>query len=151
MSSVLVLFAYILFTIGAHANLQCINNEGKPVEWWFAIKSNHGTKYSYYDGSSKGTKLTPQTKQTLSAGNNSCVERTLNQVYNNKDSINYVGYNDENPNGTTSFTLGHSKGVLAFDDTDNFAGLLIDALCPIIVSTHCVLSVHRNDTKLHYK
>jgi len=92
------------------------------VDWWFAVKSNHGTKYSYFDDSSKGTKLTPQKTQTLSAGNDSCVERTLNQVYSNKASINYVGYNDENPNGTTSFTLGHSKGVLAFDDTDDFKG-----------------------------
>lgn len=107
-----------------HGNLQCIDNDGKMVDWWFVLKSNDGTKYSYFDGSSTESKLTPSTTQSLDAGNNSCVERTLNQIYNNKKSVNYIGYNDENPNGTTSFTLGHSKGALAFDDAEKFQGIL---------------------------
>ena len=29
-------------------------------------------------------------------------------------------YNDEHPNGKTSFTLGHTKGVIAFDEKSGF-------------------------------
>ena len=122
----LTFFALVLLLLlCVKSNLQCINDNGKIVDWWFVYKSNDGTKYSYFDASSTETKLTPSTTQSLDAGNNSCVERTLNQIFNNKKTINYVGYNDENPNGTTSYTSGHSKGVLAFDDTTKFEGLFL--------------------------
>eukprot|EP01083_Nonionella_stella_P000054 161_1 len=117
----LVSFTVFTFILLANCNIQCLDNDGKAVDWWFAYKSNDGTNYSYFDPSSTQSKLTPSTTQTLSAGNNSCVERTLNQIYNNKHTLNYVGYNDENPNGTTSFKSGHSKGVLAFADTSQTA------------------------------
>eukprot|EP01084_Bolivina_argentea_P302223 521643_1 len=118
----MLLITYCFFLLTVKGNLQCIDNNGKTVDWWFVYKSNYGTQYSYFDGSSTDSKLTPSTTQSLDAGNNSCVERTLNQIYNNKKTVNYMMYNDENPNGTTSFTLGHSKGVLAFDDVNNFKG-----------------------------
>mmetsp|Transcript_26488 Transcript_26488/g.41995 ORF Transcript_26488/g.41995 Transcript_26488/m.41995 type:complete len:349 (-) Transcript_26488:67-1113(-) len=122
MAATRTFIALLSLFVFAESNLQCIDNNGKTVDWWFAYKSNHGTNYSYFDASSTETKLTPSTTQTLTAGSNSCLERTLNQVFKNKKSVNYIGYNDENPNGTTSFTLGHSKGALAFDDTSNFQG-----------------------------
>jgi hypothetical protein len=34
--------------------------------------------------------------------------------------IFYAFYNDEHPNGTVSFTRGHTKGVLAFDGNSGF-------------------------------
>lgn len=114
---------FFLFILGlAHCYIQCLDNSGEVVDWYFVYKSNEGTNYSYFDASSTVEKLTPSTTQTLDAGSNSCIERTLNQIYSNKKDINYVAYNDEFPNGTWSATSGHTKGVLAFDNTNAFKG-----------------------------
>ena len=40
-----------------NADLQCIDNDGKTVDWWYAYKLNDGTEYAYFDGSSTDTKL----------------------------------------------------------------------------------------------
>lgn len=41
-------------------------------------------------------------------------------IYANKTGVGYVMYNDQLPNGDSSSSYGHMKGVLSFDNTSGF-------------------------------
>jgi hypothetical protein len=113
--------SYIALTIlglgaqHAEGTVRCLDNSGHPVDWYLVYKLNDGAEYAYYDSTSDATILTPSTIQSVGAGNNSCIERTTAQIYDNKETINWALYNDENAiNGVTNYTCGHSKGMVAF-------------------------------------
>ena len=110
----------LFFSQECHSAIQCLNDDGDAVDWYWVYKVNDGTKYAYYDSTTDITTLTPSTTKTVEAGDNSCIERTTSQIYSNKDTINWLLYNDENAiNGVTNYTCGHSKGMLAFTKVDS--------------------------------
>eukprot|EP00058_Branchiostoma_floridae_P014668 XP_002600156.1 hypothetical protein BRAFLDRAFT_66664 [Branchiostoma floridae] len=84
------------------AGVSCLNEQGKPVDWFIAYKIPKISESSY--------KL---------------VQEGLGHVYmdaNTKD-IAYLLYDDELPNDTlaaTSTSRGHTKGVLVFDKSGGF-------------------------------
>ena len=44
---------------------------------------------------------------------------TLNQIYESKDT-GYVMWNDETPDGKTTSSQAHAKGVMGFDNKGGF-------------------------------
>jgi len=106
----------------------CKDQRGNNVDWFVAYKlpvnvgsdpnARSGFGYVYTDVKtvSQGLVLS----STNVAQNTGALFFTLSQIYNTSSSISYMMYNDEKPDGTTSSTYGHTKGVLGFDGTSGF-------------------------------
>jgi hypothetical protein len=101
------LFAFL----GASAHgLRCIGDTGAAVDYWFAVKGPKGTDYVYYDTQNALARSTHSMNDT-SVG---ALGRTLTQLWS--DSVEYLMFNDEPPGQTNyNFTVGHTKGVWAWD------------------------------------
>ncbi|ETO30045.1 deoxyribonuclease-2-alpha [Reticulomyxa filosa] len=108
-----------------NSGLQCLDNSGSPVDWWFIYKVNNGYTYAYFENEAEVGLKVQTNGQTLQSGQNSALERTLNQIYKNKTTVNYIIYNDEKLDGSTPSGYGHTKGVLAFDARQNFQSVTL--------------------------
>lgn len=106
--------------------LSPLDENGKPVDWFFAYKipklgktadapSSTGYEYIYYD---PNIKKVVQSEYLLTDGKGS-IDGTLNSIFKNpSDTTGWILYNDEMPedaHGKDSSSYGHTKGVLAFD------------------------------------
>jgi deoxyribonuclease-2 len=98
--------------------LDCISDQGKPVDSWLLIKTPQGTTYFYYDSYNKIFDISPYSLNDTSRG---ALAYTTKQLW--QSDANYVLYNDQSPKGnmdlnsTTAF--GHTKGFFAFDEKGN--------------------------------
>lgn len=119
--------------------LSAIDDEGKPVDWWFIYKvagksklsdgtKADGTKYIYFDANKqKGEKL-HLSSFLINDPEKGAVANTLNQIYKNAadPDLGWFFYNDEDPiTGKTNSSRGHTKGVLCFDLKSDTAFWLI--------------------------
>ncbi len=125
-------------------NLNAMDNAGKPVDWWFMYKvsgkaatkagkkipSLTGAEYLYFDanGGSNAKLILSQDLTTK----NGALPNTLNQLYGTPgpatEHLGWFFYNDEDPiTGKTNDSLGHTKGVLAFDFASNTAFWLVQS------------------------
>jgi deoxyribonuclease-2 len=124
--------------------LSAIDEQGYPVDWWFmykvagksktskgaAVGADSGTEYVYFDAN-----VPANGKLTLSqhhVDKDGALPNTLKQVYVEQGAstmhLGWFFYNDENPiNGVTNGSLGHTKGVLAFDLGSNTAFWLVQS------------------------
>jgi len=114
-------------------NLSAMDNDGRPVDWWFMYKISGksktkagnriagltGAEYVYFDSteSRNGKLYEPVGDEVLDKG---ALPNTLNQLYTkpgtNTQHLGWFFYNDEDPlSGKTDGVLGHTKGVLAYD------------------------------------
>jgi deoxyribonuclease-2 len=106
--------------------LSPLDENGKPVDWWFLYKvpkltkgpnsdSATGYEYVYYDRKI-GKILRSQNQLTDDTG---ALKLTLNSVFATPDvTTGWILYNDEMPasaNRKDNGALGHTKGVIAFD------------------------------------
>lgn len=109
--------------------ISALDENGKAVDWWFAYKvpemsgsgpsSAKGYEYVYYDPN-VGKVVTSPYQLTVDKG---ALDLTLDSIFNNPSStVGWVLYNDEKPDGAKKSkteadngSLGHTKGVLAFD------------------------------------
>ncbi len=126
--------------------LSAMDDNGKPVDWWFMYKvagkskappgdkgpggTDTGGEYVYFDSN-----MGADDKLTLSphhVDKDGALPNTLNQLYIEEGiSTQHLGwffYNDENPlNGKVNGSRGHTKGVLAFDLGTNTAFWLVQS------------------------
>lgn len=82
-----------------------------------------GLGYIYGDAKSYQDPSNFWTNSSKSIGDStSAVGRTVQQIYDNASSSGqgYQFYNDENPDGTTSMTYGHTKGILGWQADSAF-------------------------------
>ncbi|CAI5445620.1 unnamed protein product [Caenorhabditis angaria] len=127
---------FILFFIflikNSQQSVQCLDNSGKPVDWYIFYKLPHlwdhpesvpisnGTGFLYMDPNQKTWKLM---ENGMDAQQNNAVYSTLEQYYGNSDNSSYFSYmyNDEWPDSTIwSNNSGHAKGVVMFDKSSGF-------------------------------
>jgi len=108
------------------------HDDGNEVDWYYAYKlprnetdANadiaYGDAYMYI--LSSNPTLNDWTFSPLGTDmDESMMGKTLSPVYvtPRADDLAFVLYNDENPDGNTSFTKGHSKGVLVMDQDGGF-------------------------------
>src|SRR5208337_3487484 len=81
-----------------------------------------GFEYAYFDAKTEKVDKSPYTLDS----DNGALFHTLDQIFGNPGaSTGWILYNDEEPNGTTSFDLGHTKGVLGFDAVSKTAFWLL--------------------------
>lgn len=112
----IVVFAVVCLlalSIGGRAQ-SCLNSSGLPVAWWIVLKvpptiGNSG--YGYYDSNSNSGQFTFVSK-TIDL-DVSPLTQTLGLI--NKDKLERVAWNDEKPDGQTSSTSAHAKGLIAYN------------------------------------
>jgi len=121
--------------------LGAMDDNGKPVDWWFMYKvagkstttdgsKVSGTEYVYFDANAPDSgKLALSPHRVDRDG---ALPDTLAQVYGAAAAANkHLGwffYNDENPiTGQVVGARGHTKGVLAFDLASNSAFWLVQS------------------------
>ena len=125
-------------------NLSARDNDGKAVDWWFMYKvagksktktgkkipGLTGAEYVYFDASESSTARLMRPDDLVNK--NGSLPNTLNQLYvtpgASTERMGWFFYNDEDPlTGKTNGTLGHTKGVLAFDFGTNTAFWLVQS------------------------
>jgi len=97
--------------------LQCVNDANiiQPIDFWFAIKEPKGTSYVYYDSN---TLFTPS-QHFLNDTSTGALASTLKQLW--LPNTEYILFNDEPPVGNTNnATVGHTKGIWAWNGQDAF-------------------------------
>ena len=104
----------------------CLNDRGKPVDSWLAIKNPQGTTYFYYDAQEKHFNISPH---SLNDTLNGALAYTAKQLWH--PNANYILYNDQPPkykdnttyntyaNTANANAFGHTKGFFAFDKEGN--------------------------------
>ncbi|XP_033643199.1 plancitoxin-1-like [Asterias rubens] len=128
--AVLLVLAAAVAMLQCDAAVTCLDEEGKPVDWFIVYKLpidssssiqqvQEGYGYMYMD--------VRQTKLKLSNiwlnATNHAIAHTLQQIYDNDGSkdVAYLMYNDELPDSDkTARIYGHTKGDLAFDASSGF-------------------------------
>ncbi|MBI1374404.1 MAG: deoxyribonuclease [Phycisphaera sp.] len=115
------------------ATLNALNEDNKPVDWWFIYKLPHAAKpadgkgkestgyeYLYLDAESdKPLALSPH---TLDQGVGA-LHHTVNQLRGDRPaSLGWVFYNDEIPDTTkNNGRKGHTKGLIVYDTRSDSA------------------------------
>jgi deoxyribonuclease-2 len=116
--------ALILLLLSAADAQKCVDETGQEVDWWVLYKlPRESAKKSdpqilkdglgYVVFSSRTAKRGWQLSERSIGDPESPPGRTLSPLYSSKDLL-HIFYNDEHPSGNTSFTDGHTKGVVAF-------------------------------------
>lgn len=104
----------------------CRNHLNQPVDWFIVYKLprlsrstdpyvRNGTGYLYLDSSSSLDKWQFSSQGIDSSS--SLTGLTLDPLYKYPNQYSYMFYNDQPPNKAISMIYGHSKGVLAFEDS----------------------------------
>ena len=116
--------------------ISALDENGKPVDWWFIYKvpqlgrgANNDTatgyEYVYYDPNQSEVQ---KSAYLLNEGKGA-LNQTLNSVFNKTSATTgWILYNDEKPasaKGADDGNLGHTKGVLAFDTASKTAYWLL--------------------------
>lgn len=117
-------------------NISALDENGKPVDWWFIYKvpklttdsknnSTSGYEYIYFD-----PKVGKVVKSPFQLNiDNGALDRTLDNVFNKPSATTgWILYNDEKPagaKGKDASSYGHTKGVIAFDTATKTAFWLL--------------------------
>jgi deoxyribonuclease-2 len=114
-------------------SLSPLDETGNPVDWWFLYKvpkliargdvqASIGFEYAYFDSQTDAVSRSPFTLD----GDNGALFHTLDALFRNPTAdTGWILYNDEEPGGVTSLTLGHTKGVIGFDAASDTAFWLL--------------------------
>src|SRR5208282_5198472 len=121
---------------GGHMNISALDENGKAVDWWFLYKvpkltkdgknaSAIGYEYVYFDKNAKEVVRSPN---VLTDGKGA-LDLMLDSVFTKPSATTgWILYNDEKPagaKGKDSGSLGHTKGVIAFDTASKTAFWLL--------------------------
>jgi deoxyribonuclease-2 len=94
----------------------CLDEAGKPIDYFYSFKDPHNWNYHYMSESTKLKKGDGPMSRSESA-----VSRTLDLLYSNAKGLTYAFWNDELPDGKKiGPPHAHAKGILAFDGTHGF-------------------------------
>ncbi len=125
-------------------NISALNEQGKPVDWWFIYKIPQlradansddatGYEYVYYDSAADAS-TDPNVKKVVKSPNRldqgkGALNLTLDSVFTKPGaSTGWILYNDEMPEQakrSDNGNLGHTKGVIAFDTASDTAFWLL--------------------------
>ena len=78
-AAITVVFTLCLNCFDIVHSVQCLNENGDTVGWWFVYKHNDGMNYFYFDESSNDEKLILSTNSDFS-NKHSSIGSTLEQV-----------------------------------------------------------------------
>lgn len=99
----------------------CIDELGQATDYWHALKENSGYDYYYHDNSTGSDLEKSAYGMSETNSNQGAIMATIHQLYGSLgSSFAYAMYNDETPDGHTTSSRAHSKGVMLFDGTKGF-------------------------------
>ncbi|XP_061486521.1 deoxyribonuclease-2-beta [Rhineura floridana] len=111
------------------SHISCINEDGKPVDWYILYKfpkhmsydvARTGLEYMFMDSVTPAWKLSKYFINMTESALGQTLQQ-LYQTYEAKNSVAYVMYNDGPPNKMNySWTHGHSKGFLLLEESQGF-------------------------------
>ena len=129
--SVPVLVTLLAAARAAGSPLGCRDQQGAAVDWYVLYKLpiihdtgapfvDDGAGFMHFSSVSTGERW--EVSEVSIDDPLSAPGRTLSPVYDDpeRESLIYVFYNDEHPDGSTSGVKGHTKGVVAFDGDQGF-------------------------------
>ncbi|RWS24134.1 plancitoxin-1-like protein [Leptotrombidium deliense] len=126
----LPLFAAVILFIQSTYALKCKNEKNEDVDWYFVYKipelidkgEPFSTGYAYVYMTSNDFENGWQLSPVLVDDQESIFAHTLKPLYSNKnnDQFSHVFYSDQPPNGEPTESYGHTKGVLAVDQSTGF-------------------------------
>jgi deoxyribonuclease-2 len=101
----------------------CLDDNGKPVDWWIILKLDNGFRYVYRDSKMGGPQFVGPNEGLDDETANHALSRTMNAFYQkvtNPD-FGYLIYNDQpasTPKAADEFAedaKAHAKGLVGFD------------------------------------
>ena len=95
----------------------CRDDDGNPVDYWYALKAHKLTTYAYSDANGGTFKMSPN---DMASPNDGALAQTLQQIYAGDSGVGYAMYNDETPDKHTEQSRAHSKGVVGFGSGGGF-------------------------------
>lgn len=110
---VLLAFCLLCFFQVANANLSCLDEAGKPVDSWTALKEANGWGYYYMSGSTW-----VRSKYGVDKATSGMIMLTAKQAYST--GVQMGIYNDEMAGASVSSSHAHAKGILATDGRQGF-------------------------------
>eukprot|EP01137_Pigoraptor_chileana_P025645 Opistho-2@95417 len=110
----------------AVAQLGCVGDDGKAVDWWIAVKfpkvsgaddvsAAKGVGYMYMDTANTNFRIPNKGLDDVT----SAPGRTVQQVLDNPSRYAYAFYNDQLKESTSSY-YAHAKGIVAYASTGGF-------------------------------
>eukprot|EP01083_Nonionella_stella_P051113 135735_1 len=107
------------------SGLQCLDETGESVDWYFVYKINSGLNYIYYDSRSNVSSLSAVHGKLLSSPH-TAIGATISQIWNSTNNIyDFIAYNDEAPYDRNAEKYGHTKGILAYSSKQDNGYFLI--------------------------
>jgi len=138
MVSAVLTLVIIIASVGSQlmvSALSCLAEDGQPVDWFVLYKMPATESQEISTGSFRGESYVYRSSQSQQLSwivSNQSIEshsslpgQTLGPLYRHRDQKIeemqlLLMYNDEFPNGTTSESAAHAKGVVAFDGHSGF-------------------------------
>jgi len=115
--------------------VECLNENGNPVDYWVAIKNPKGTDYFYYDSNNRDFHMSPHSLNDTVVG---ALAHTTKQLW--LPDANYVIYNDQPPKNDIDINdiedlvnagKGHTKGFFAFSNDNDDSGFWLTHSIPL--------------------
>ena len=115
-----VIATLLMALMTVESKLSCISREGDSLPWFTLIKypkniTNNGARYAYLDST-----LGSQYKVIFGSScdtESEALPNTIDSINNiSEDTLNLMIYNDESPDGKTTSSGAHAKGIIAFDN-----------------------------------
>ena len=121
-----ILIIAAILCLGCYSQA-CLDPNGNTVAWWVQLLFPGSVPggFAYIDSTFTSSDFTIF-QETPDAANTP-LTRTLTQI--NSMNLQSTAWNDENPNGKTSSSKAHSKGVIAYNE-GSYLGFLLDHSIP---------------------
>ncbi|KAL4475090.1 hypothetical protein ABPG74_001786 [Tetrahymena malaccensis] len=138
-----ILIALQLLVLITCVDPQCLNQQGKKVDWFIALKLPSGAEYAYCDSENCST-LRIQS-QPLDDVNSSPLFKTLKQIQQvQSDQYSTIFWNDQPPTQSASSTYAHAKGVMGIGSEQGFLIVHSTPKFPEISNGNIVLGIQPN-------
>jgi hypothetical protein len=136
------LLTLLLTVIMVSYSQKCLNRDGKPVDWYLQLHlpASVDSGYLYFDSLSTQPQFEKVSSSPDSQGQP--LFNTLSQI-SSLPNTDYIAWNDQNPNGSTSSVKAHSKSVLLFEKETNNGIVIVHSMpkYPAIVDHQAQITI----------
>ncbi|EAR86534.2 deoxyribonuclease II (macronuclear) [Tetrahymena thermophila SB210] len=138
---ILITLQLLVFIV--YADPQCLNQQGKKVDWFIALKLPSGAEYAYCD--SENCQTLKIQSQPLDDVDSSPLLKTLKQIEQVKsEEYSTLFWNDQPPTQSASSTYAHAKGVMGIGSEQGFLIVHSTPKFPEIQNGKIVLGIKSN-------
>lgn len=129
-------------------SVDCLDNDGNSVPWWFMYKTQGGYEFGYIDPSTTASTISKFPRYMNDTKNPIALTRTLQALVDNDQ--HWFQYNDQPDIGTASSSYGHSKGLVAIDATGSGEGFWLTHSTPKFPASSGSAQFYFPETEIKY-